>query len=101
MKLYIDDIRNPKSNDWKIVRSSDDAIKFIENNGMVDYISFDHDLGGDDTSMIFIKWLINKDIDEDIIKENFDWFIHSDNIPGSENIDSILNCYMNFKFNKN
>lgn len=98
MKMFIDDIRNPITNDWIVIRNSYDAIKFIEENGMVDFISFDHDLGGDDTSMIFVHWLIEKDLDEDIIKEMFGFAIHSANPVGAQNIHSLLSNYLKFKF---
>ena len=98
MKIFLNDIRHPRTDDWIIIRSSDDIKEYIRNNGMVDYISFDHDLGDDDTAMIFIKWLIDKDLDENIIKESFEYNIHSANPVGRDNIDSILKCYMKFKF---
>lgn len=46
-KLYLDDIRNPKTEGWTIVRNYDDFVKYITENGLPDEISFDHDLGDD------------------------------------------------------
>lgn len=43
-KLYIDDIRNPKTTGWDIVRSYDEFVAWINLNGLPDMISFDHDL---------------------------------------------------------
>ncbi len=46
-KLFLDDIRNPKTEGWEIVRNYDDFVKYITVNGLPDEISFDHDLGDD------------------------------------------------------
>jgi len=63
-KLFIDDVRYPVDNSWIIVRSSDDAKEYIRYiNKIPDQISFDHDLGGQDTAMIFIHWLIEVVLD--------------------------------------
>lgn len=43
-KLYLDDIRNPKSDGWEVVRSYDEFVVWITENGLPDEISFDHDL---------------------------------------------------------
>jgi len=44
MKIYLDDIRDPPSSDWVVVRTADEAIDLIKS-GQVTEISFDHDLG--------------------------------------------------------
>lgn len=57
MKIWIDDIRLvPEGFVW--VKSSKEAIDVIERNwDDIELISFDHDLGGDDTSYIVAKWI--------------------------------------------
>lgn len=103
-KLYIDDIRTPKSNDFIIVRNFQEAIKYIETNGIPSYISFDHDLGVDENNFLlptgydFAKWLVEMDLDG-IYKfpENFQYNVHSANPVGRHNIESLLNNYLNFK----
>lgn len=92
MKLSIDDIR-PCPNGFDIVRSSDEAIKYIEENGIPSCISFDHDLGGDDTSMRVVNYIIDGVLDGKYeFPEDFIFFVHSDNPVGSENIKrSLLN----------
>jgi len=49
--LYLDDVRTPKDDRWKIVRSYDELVAHIKMNGLEKYetISLDHDLG--DTAM--------------------------------------------------
>jgi hypothetical protein len=98
--LYIDDIRTPKTDkNWVVVRTSQEAIDYVIEYGCPTFVSFDHDLGGDDTSMIFLKWLIDWDITNDgkIIPEDFLWNIHSANPVGTKNIDGLLQNYINFK----
>jgi hypothetical protein len=50
-KIYLDDIRTPKDNDWVVVRSYDEFVKKVEEIGLdkITHISLDHDLG--DTAM--------------------------------------------------
>jgi hypothetical protein len=49
--LYLDDVRTPKDDRWKVVRSYDEFVAHIKMNGLENYetISLDHDLG--DTAM--------------------------------------------------
>ncbi len=94
-RLYIDDIRNPKSPNWDIVRSSVEAIQYLENNGCPEYISFDHDLNGDDTAMVIVKYMVNQDLDNPgFIPEGFEFNTHSANPVGSANITGYLNSYL-------
>ncbi len=98
MKLFLDDLRNPCSNDFDIVRSSESAIKFCEVNGCPSFISFDHDLGGDDTAMNFLKWLIETDMNmKTFIPDDFSFHVHSANPIGKENIEFLLTNYLKFR----
>ena len=49
--LYLDDVRTPTDDRWKVVRSYDEFVAHIKMNGLEKYetISLDHDLG--DTAM--------------------------------------------------
>ncbi len=104
MKMYLDDEREPKNSYDVIVRSFEEAVSFVENNGIPNFISFDHDLGSDNMGNIlkdgydFAKWLVDMDI-ENIHKfpEDFTFNIHSANPVGRNNINSILNNYFIFK----
>jgi len=99
--IYLDDIRVPKTDDWKwiVLRSSAEAIEYVKNHGLPIFASFDHDLSDDDTTMIFLHWLINHDLDNGgtIIPTNFTWFTHSANPVGVKNIDGLLTSYMKSK----
>ena len=96
MRLYIDDIRNPKGDFDVIARTSTAAIQVIENLGCPEYISFDHDLGGDDTAMIIVKWMVNRDLDLNgkFIPEGFEFNVHSANPVGAANITAYINAYL-------
>lgn len=91
-KLFIDDERFPVTDDWVIVRSSDEAIAHVATHGMPIEISFDHDLGGDDTSRRFIVWMIDALLDGDIIiPGGFHFSVHSQNPIGADWIRHTMN----------
>lgn len=98
-KLYLDDLRTPTASDFIIVRSSNEAISYVQENGCPEFISFDHDLGGDDTAMNFVKWLVNNDLDNDgkTIPSNFTFQVHSANPVGAQNILAYLTSYLSQK----
>lgn len=96
--LYIDDIRSPKGTFDKITRTSAETIQCMKINGCPTYISFDHDLGGEDTAMKIINWMIDYDLDNPgFIPKGFEYNIHSANPVGKENIDSLLKSYLKFR----
>lgn len=126
--LFLDDSRNPIDctfymykrgvnceiyrKEWNIVRSYGQFIKWIENNGLPDLISFDHDLSDvpelkenlpvedwfqlegnrEYTGMDCAKWLVNYCIDNK--KELPKFLIHSMNPVGVENISGLLNSFL-------
>lgn len=90
-KMFIDDERWPLTDDWIIVRSSKEAIQCVLKNGFPQHINFDHDLGGNDTSMKFIYWLIDYMLDCELhFPTGFSWDVHSQNPIGAENIRQIM-----------
>jgi hypothetical protein len=100
MKLFLDDERMPANNgpDWIIERSSASAIQGCKLLGCPKFISFDHDLGGDDTAMAFVHWLINYDLDHPgFIPGDFSFDVHSQNPIGKANIEGLLNSYLRSK----
>ena len=90
-KLYLDDMRMPRNQDWTIVRSYQEFIDWVTNNGVPDYISFDHDLGEEKSGFDCAKWLCNYCLDSHIPLPEFS--VHSANPVGRENIESIMNNY--------
>jgi hypothetical protein len=84
-KLFIDDERHPVTNDWVIARSSKEAIKCVQENGLPDEVAFDHDLGGDDTVRSFIFGFVDYIIDNRlVIPKSFKYSVHSQNPVGAE-----------------
>jgi hypothetical protein len=123
-KLFLDDIRNPKDcanglvptnfnklyweKDWFIVRNFNQFTDWILQNGLPDFISFDHDLADEHynpamfssveeysklefkekTGYDCAKWLGNYCIDNDIKLP--DCVVHSQNPVGKINIQGYL-----------
>ena len=87
-KLFIDDERYPTTPDWMIARTSLDAIHFVEMWGIPNEVAFDHDLGGGDTAIVFINWLVMYlDKKEILLPKTFKYSVHSQNPVGAKNID--------------
>ncbi len=103
-KMYLDDIREPQEEYDVIVRSFDEATKYIQENGMPNFISFDHDLGLEIDGTIaksgydFAKWLVELSLDGLLnFSADFSFNVHSANPVGKHNIEAILNNYLYFK----
>ena len=95
-KLFIDDIRECPEG-FSCARTSSDAIDWVKKNGCPDFISFDHDLGGEDTTMAFVNWFIGGVLDKEIVlPKDFRYNIHSANPVGSENLRSKLENLLAF-----
>jgi hypothetical protein len=99
--LFLDDERNPEQvlfapsyANWNIVRSYDSAVEYIEDNGIPNFMSLDHDLGTEKTGYDFIKWLIYDYDNGTKFPENFDFIVHSMNIPGRMNMENLLTQYL-------
>ena len=99
--LFLDDIRIPAESKFGdlllsmnkkivVVRSSESAISYIQENGWPCFISFDHDLGGDDKAMVFLRQLFAMWDDGIAIP---DYVIHSANPVGEDNIDSYMKTW--------
>ena len=108
-KMFIDDGRTPdflsrsgfvRSSyiDMVVVRSSAAAISMMEELGVPSFISFDHDLGGDDTARRVVNWMMNALMDEKIVlPDDFDFFVHSQNPVGAKWIvDMMTGLIMEF-----
>lgn len=98
-RLFIDDLRDPVSSSWMVARTSSAAIALLETCGCPYEISFDHDLGGDDTAMVVVKRLIEMDLDAGgkYIPEDFIFSVHSANPVGKENILGLLQAYLKYR----
>jgi len=105
-KLFLDDIRIPNEGGWIIARDMNEAIAIVSEKGCPDVVSFDHDLGEDELGNIrptgydFAKYLVEQDMNSDIIPDDFSFVVHSANPVGKVNITLLLNNYLNFKKRK-
>lgn len=83
---------------WRIARTYEQAIAIITEHGVPFLISFDHDLGESNqkTGFDFAKYLVEGDQDGKISIRDMDFFVHSANPVGAENIRSLLGSYMDF-----
>lgn len=91
IRLWIDDIRPaPDGFDWAV--SSDGAIAILEDyralGWPVEEISFDHDLGGDDTSRRIVIWMIENDYPWPAIVR-----VHSANPVGIDWLNGMISRY--------
>ncbi len=123
-KLYLDDVRVPIDKDWIHVKSYDEFVNTITENGIENFstISLDHDLGDgamneyynnvrnnykldydniqEKTGMDCAKWLINHYMEKFTELDDFQFptvYTHSANPIGSANIMGYVN---NFLMNK-
>lgn len=118
--LFLDDLRQPgdvtwiniPSTNWAIVRSFQEAVTWVQQNGFPGFISFDHDLGYEEfttdengfiivtkadempTGYDFAKWLIDYDLDTKTMPKDFGFTVHSLNPVGAANIERLLNNYI-------
>jgi hypothetical protein len=110
--LFLDDIRHPYDafnytkqsmflhKKWDIVRSYDEFVNYIVVNGLPDFISFDHDLVDEHyihnnideykekTGMECARYLIDYCIENEKLCPEY--YVHSMNTIGKENIISLL-----------
>lgn len=124
-KLFLDDIRVPydvfkttinplyEDNDsWVIVRDYYQFIEWVTNNGVPDFISFDHDLSfehylpenqsegieytqlEEKTGYDACKWLCDYCLDKGIPLPNY--YVHSANPVGKQNINSYMENFKKF-----
>ena len=96
--LFLDDLRSPLYVDqdgvrvWVVARDLREAKRLCERQGMPSFISFDHDLGPDEDSMMFLKWLAYEFFDE--ARHRVPGYqVHSANPVGSENIVSFMESW--------
>ena len=103
--LFLDDIRTPhcicdeywefKPEDFIIVRTYKQFVKYIKENGVPDFISFDHDLGDGKNGFDCAKWLVNYCIDNNL-DFCFDYYVHSANPVGSNNIHNAFEMFKKY-----
>lgn len=96
-RLFIDDERFPISPDWFVARTSGQAIEAVKMYGLPQEIAFDHDLGEDDTSVVFLNYLECYMLDNELkFPKDFIYTIHSQNPVGAANITSKMDSFIKY-----
>lgn len=106
--LFIDDERFPPQDDrrWIVARTAEEVAVCLDQNGMPEHISFDHDLGdGIPTGYDIVQAFVDSDIDQKPaaygidfrFPEGLTWYVHSQNPVGRDNIDHLMRNYIAFK----
>lgn len=73
----------------------EDAQEYIKKNGCPNFISFDNDLKRELEGKDLAKWIVEKDMDNPgFIPEDFQFFVHSQNVSAKKDIYSYLGQYL-------
>lgn len=76
------------------------AIDYIDRNGCPNFISFDNDLKRELEGKDLAKWIVEKDMDNPgFIPEDFQFFVHSQNVSAKKDIYSYLGQYLEHRVN--
>jgi hypothetical protein len=111
--LFLDDLRFPADvrydygqyKDIVICRSMDDAVWAVQQYGLPSFISFDHDLAdihyiigtGEKTGLSFAKWFCDYIQDNELkFPDGFDYYVHSANPVGAENIRKYMENFIKY-----
>lgn len=86
MNLWLDDVR-PAPDGWVWAKTSRDAIAVLTQ-GRVEVMSFDHDLGGEDTGYVVATWLEEAAATGAVGRVA--WRIHSANPVGRRRLQAAL-----------
>ena len=95
LRLWIDDVREPPNETWDWVTTSEAAIALMrefQQFGMLwiprEIVSFDHDLGGDDTTRPVVLWMIENNFKFD------EYNVHSANPVGRDWLEGMIERYL-------
>lgn len=100
-KLFLDDERTPTHDlyDAVVARDCAEAQKLVEQFGVPELMSLDHDLGSENgeakpSAMAFLWWLIEQDLDGKLTLGSVSRvIIHSRNTTGADNLAGLWNGY--------
>lgn len=94
--LFLDDERFPPNDgrSWHVVRTVAEAVRWVKENGVPSFISFDNDLQRRLEGRHFAKWLVRCDVDANghFLPADFDFYVHSQNSVNG--IQAILAPYL-------
>lgn len=123
--LYLDDVRKPSASfdytknkiyidlNWVVVKDFDEFVKYVNENGLPEIVSFDHDLAdehyhkdmykGSEYNKLYdkfeektgydcVKWMVDYCIDNG--KKFPKWYLHTMNPAGRMNMESYIKNYL-------
>lgn len=94
VNLYLDDVRACPEN-FVLVNSYDEFVRFIKHHEWPNFISFDHVLGLGKTGYDCAKFLVEFCLEKQLDLPEF--FVHSQNPVGKMNIESLLKNFEKFQ----
>lgn len=98
LRLFLDDTRDPEdvypdnAEMWDVVRTPEGFRTYLQSGVPPEalIISFDHDLGTEETGMDLAKWMAGKGI------VPHDCKVHSANVSGAENMETFLDQWLEY-----
>lgn len=93
-KLWVDDLRDPPSDDWDVARTYEDAVEKLEKNHYY-IVSLDHDLGQPDGQDGYgiVKWLVKRKMGSQGHMPLL-YKLHTANPVGHENMKALIDRYL-------
>lgn len=80
---------------WIVVRDYDEAVSYIRDFGWPQTISFDHDIGHAGNGHDVLKAMIEMVLDGELeVPDDFEWYVHSQNPTGAENIRGLMQSFL-------
>lgn len=103
-RLFVDSVLNPpidNVNDWAVVRSYDEAVKWMQTHPFPHYVSFGHNPQSEDwrSSLEFAEWLIEFDCSNGRMPYDFSFDVHADDPVAASLLRTKMTTYCWFKQN--
>lgn len=89
--VFVDDVRDPPTNDWVVCRTYQQAVDcFNIMHDQIEVMSLDHDLGEERTGYDFLLYVVEQYFPN---KVPFKCRVHSANPVGAERMNGVINRY--------
>lgn len=80
-----------------VIRSYREAVLYIKEHGLPAMISFDHDLGLEESGYDIAKWIVEQILDGNLdLPKEFSYTVHSANPVGKRNIEALFNNFTKY-----
>lgn len=84
---------------WRIARSHAEAVALIDELGLPEFASFDHDLGDGKDGVAVVRYMIEVDLNTGSLPDGFAFEAHSANPVGRANIKALWESYLRQRAN--